>query len=89
MEHFNDILFQKSGPAYKQHTNKPLNQLILFSDVYSIDIFLCIFFRLTRTYIYMLPQHLQKRDRNNKLTRKQIIPFADTFFKSVRLLKIG
>ena len=23
MEHFNDILFHKSGPANKQHTNQP------------------------------------------------------------------
>jgi hypothetical protein len=26
MEHFNGILFQKSGPANKQHTNQPTNQ---------------------------------------------------------------
>ena len=26
MEHFNDILFNKSGPANKQHTNQPTNQ---------------------------------------------------------------
>jgi hypothetical protein len=25
MEHFNEILFQKSGPADKQHTNPSLN----------------------------------------------------------------
>ena len=26
MEHFNSILFHKSGPANKQHTNQPTNQ---------------------------------------------------------------
>ena len=26
MEHFNGILFHKSGPANKQHTNQPTNQ---------------------------------------------------------------
>ena len=27
IEHFNGILFHKSGPANKQHTNQPTNEI--------------------------------------------------------------
>ena len=39
MEHFNGILFQKSGPANKQHTNQPTYLIkIVVTALYQISI---------------------------------------------------
>jgi hypothetical protein len=38
LEHFNSILFHKSGPANKQHTNQSINQYINTEEEILIDI---------------------------------------------------
>ena len=40
MEHFNDILFRKSGPANKQHTNQP--KMIYLTKLNSIGLTLVL-----------------------------------------------
>ena len=64
MEHFNSILFHKTEPANKQHTNQSINLRLSFpKDLFSVGLPVIILKALlTSSILATIPAHLNLLD---------------------------